>query len=106
MCITEATSSNIFIIKNNTLLTPKKDVLEGVVRSVILKITKEFIEVKFSSLKVSDIQKADEVFLTNSIDGIMSVSYVNGKKIGNGKEGGITHTIRNKFDDFRLKISE
>lgn len=71
--IVEATSSNIFLIKKNELLTPliSSGCLSGVMRKRILKkATSVGLSPKESVLTVSDIQEADEFFLTNSISGI------------------------------------
>ena len=83
--VAEASSSNVFIVKKGTLITPDKNILEGITRSVILDILK-------------DVYNSDEVFLTNSIESVIPVIRVDSKIIGNGKEGRYTNTIRRKFN--------
>ena len=72
--IIEATNSNLFIIKNNLVYTPPKEdgPVLGTMRSWVIKQVK----VKEKSLNKKDILTADEIFLTNSIKGIIPVSRI------------------------------
>ena len=74
--IAEGTRSNIFLVKNGTLLTPSLNcgVLNGIIRQQIIKIAKQNkIPLKETCLKIKDLQSAQEIFLTNSLIGIMPV---------------------------------
>ncbi len=72
--IVEAVSSNIFLIKGNTLSTPplKDGPVAGIMRKQILKIAdSNGLKINYeNSLNESHLLNADEVFLTNSISGI------------------------------------
>lgn len=71
--IVEATSSNVFLVKKNELLTPpiSSGCLSGVMRKRILKIASTVNLIpKESAISVNDLLEADEVFLTNTISGI------------------------------------
>lgn len=71
--LVEATSSNIFLVKKNELLTPpiSSGCLNGVMRKRILQIASSVgLNSKESTISVDDLLEADEVFLTNSISGI------------------------------------
>ncbi len=91
--ITEGTSSNIWIIKKNNLIThpANSDILKGVTRTSILKIISKtslkLIEKSFSHKQLLD---ADEVFLTSSGSFITPIIKIDKKKINNGKIGNIT----------------
>lgn len=69
--IAEGSVSNIFFIKDNTIYTPNVNcgLLDGTIRKYILK-NYSVVEGKFSKDKLLE---ADEIFLTNSIMGIMPV---------------------------------
>lgn len=77
----EATSSNLFLIRDRQLLTPtlEEGPLDGVLRSVVLDIAHQVqLEAIEKPIEESDLLQADEVFLTNSIQGIKWVgSYKN-----------------------------
>jgi len=91
--VTEGTSSNIWIIKKNNLITHPVniDILKGVTRTSLLKIIKKtslkFIEKSFTHKQLLD---ADEVFLTSSGSFITPILKIDKKKINNGKIGNIT----------------
>lgn len=76
--IVEALQSNVFMKMGNTLITPpiSDGCLNGIMRKQILNLaTKiEEIEVIEKSISPFDLQKADELFLTNSITGIQPIS--------------------------------
>ena len=72
--IVEATSGNIFIILNDLIITPplSDGCIDGVVRKVLLSKSKFNIQEK--SISFSDILNAQEIFITNVIYGVRSVS--------------------------------
>jgi len=91
--VTEGTSSNIWIIKNNNLIThpANTDILKGVTRTSILNIIKKtslkLVEKSFTHKQLLD---ADEVFLSSSGSFITPILKIDKKKINNGKIGNIT----------------
>jgi aminodeoxychorismate lyase len=71
--IAEATSSNIFMLKDGVLMTPglDQDCVDGIMRSVLLDIArKNGMDVKESPLMLGHLEQADELFLSNTISGI------------------------------------
>ncbi|MDR3441672.1 MAG: aminotransferase class IV [Legionella sp.] len=73
---TETTCANLFIIKNNTLLTPAltDGALPGITRSRILDASwQQHIDCQERSLSAALIETADAVFVTNSLQGIRNV---------------------------------
>ncbi len=98
--VTEGTSSNIWIIKKNNLIThpANTNILKGVTRSSLLKIIKEiklnFIEKSFTKKQLLD---ADEVFLTSSGSFVTPILSINKKKINKGKIGNITLRIAEMY---------
>ncbi|MBT4780017.1 MAG: aminotransferase class IV [Polaribacter sp.] len=76
--VVEATNGNIFIVKGNTIKTPAltEGCIKGITRGKIIEIiTKNAdFEVEETSISPFEIQKADEVFITNAITGIQIVT--------------------------------
>ena len=69
----EAVSSNVFIIKDDKIYTPplSSGCLPGIMRMVLINILKQKgITVSEKPISPSDLILSDEIFLTNSIDGI------------------------------------
>ena len=76
--VAEATNGNIFIVKDSVIKTPA--LTEGCIKGVIRKKVIEILEkhpdytIEETSISPFELQKADEVFITNAIVGIQSVS--------------------------------
>jgi branched-chain amino acid aminotransferase len=74
--VIETTNANIFIVKDNLLITPplSDGCLNGILRKQVLKFAlKNQIEIKEQSLTVDEVLGADEIILTNTIGGIRLV---------------------------------
>jgi branched-chain amino acid aminotransferase len=76
--VVEALYGNIFMFSNNNLITPpvSDGCLNGIMRKQILAIANkmETITVLEQSISPFDLQKADELFITNSIVGIQPIT--------------------------------
>ncbi|WP_298155535.1 aminotransferase class IV [Flavobacterium sp.] len=76
--VVEAINGNVFMLTNGKLLTPpvSEGCINGVMRRQILALSKniEGIEVEESVISPFDLQKADEIFITNIIMGIQPVT--------------------------------
>lgn len=109
--------SNVFIVKNGILRTPptqrqmqektlaeqipypRSNVLPGVTRGAMLDFARDAsIEVQFSAIDVNQVLEADEVFITNSIMGVMPVCRIERKVIGNDRPGPITLHLLARHD--------
>ena len=74
--LVEANASNVFVLKGDVLRTaPLEDgALRGVFRKNLLNWGKEMgLQVKEESINPFDLQKADEIWLTNTITGVQWV---------------------------------
>jgi branched-chain amino acid aminotransferase len=76
--VIEATNGNLFMLTGNTLITPpiSEGCLNGVMRKQILALAKkqENMEVMEAPISPFDLQKADELFITNVISGIQPIT--------------------------------
>lgn len=80
--ITEGTTSNIFMIKGNTLITPPRsfDILVGITRGIVIELAQNLgYQVEEKGFDLAALQGADEVFLTSSTREIVPIREVNGK---------------------------
>ena len=76
--VVEVANANIFIVKNNIVKTPAltEGCIKGVVRGKVIDIlikNKDFT-IEETVISPFEIQKADEVFITNAIMGIQAVT--------------------------------
>ena len=100
--LSEAPGENIFIVKNNTLLTPplESSALEGITRDSVMRIAKDLgYSTKEKTITRSEAYLADEIFLTGTAAEITPVISIDGKKVGSGKPGNITKEIVSAYLD-------
>ncbi|MFT5450966.1 MAG: 4-amino-4-deoxychorismate lyase [Enterobacterales bacterium] len=75
----EGTMSNLFIIKNNLLITPTLTLsgVKGIMRQKVIEIAQsEGIEVNIMDIKPEDLKSAEAAFVTNSVIGIWSINKI------------------------------
>ena len=100
--VSEAPGENIFIIKNNTLITPplSSSALDGITRKSILEFAKSMkVRIKVKEITKEELKKAEEVFLTGTAAEITPVIKIESKKISNGKVGHITKQIMDTYSE-------
>jgi branched-chain amino acid aminotransferase len=77
--VAEVTNGNIFIVKGTTIKTPAitEGCLKGIIREKIIEIVKanKDFTIEETAITPFEIQKADEVFITNSIIGVQPVTH-------------------------------
>ncbi|BCZ45360.1 4-amino-4-deoxychorismate lyase [Clostridium gelidum] len=79
--VTETSCANIFIVKNKEIFTPKVEdgLLDGIIRR---KIIEEF-QLQEKSITLEELKKSDEVIITNSLMGAMSIKKIDDIKYEN-----------------------
>jgi len=78
--VIEGTQSNVFIVKDGSLITPKLDKagIDGVMRQSIIELAKASdISVVVRPVNLDEIEQADEIFMSNSVIGIWPVRAFN-----------------------------
>lgn len=63
--VTEATRSNFFIFKGNTLATAKDKILLGITRGQVLKLARKKFKVEEREVRVKELKAATEAFITS-----------------------------------------
>ncbi|UJS18136.1 MAG: branched-chain-amino-acid transaminase [Candidatus Jettenia sp.] len=100
--VAECAGDNIFIVKNNTLLTPPESagILIGITRNIVMELATEIgIQVKEELMTRYDLYIADECFLTGTAAEIIPVVRIDGRTIGTGKPGKVTLSLLKKYQD-------
>ena len=98
--LTEATTSNLFLVSGGELFTPAVTcgILEGITRNVVLSLAQSNkIACHQQPLAVDKLYAADECFLTNTSMGLMPVTRVDGHVIGTGRPGKLTTYLQQVF---------
>ena len=99
--VADTTRANIFIVKNSSIYTPAlyEGCVNGVMRRHLLSLLKkERIEVVEKTITVEEVEKADEVFLTNAIRRIQWVEHFHELRFSNT----LTKSIYSRFFEREL----
>lgn len=98
--VTEASSSNIFAVKDGVLYThPLSNlILNGITRQVTLRLASQLnLKVIEEPFTKEALYTMDEIFITNTGVNICPVSEIDGSLIGNGECGKITEQLMTAF---------
>lgn len=98
----ECSTSNIFMVKGDTLITPTADILHGITRKIVLGLD-HGLRVEEREVSVAELLAADEVFITSSFKDVVPVVTIDDKKIGGGEVGRETKKIIDLFKVFLEK---
>lgn len=100
--VSEGSAENIFLVKKGVLYTPdpSQNVLEGCTRRSIMDIARdEFnLQIVERSIDRSELYGADEVFFTGTAAGVVFVSSVDRRNVGDGKIGPITKKLGDYYE--------
>lgn len=99
--VTEGSSTNVFMVKNNAIITHPANhlILHGITRVVVLEMAKELgIAVKEEAFTLSEMQAADEVFITSTTMEISPVIRIDGNPVGVGKPGPVVRRLQEAFE--------
>jgi len=98
--VAECTGDNIFMVKKNKLITPPTEIgaLEGITRDTVIGIARKN-KIKFceKKIKLPELYRADECFLTGTAAEIIPVVMIDKKKIGTAKPGSVTKLLTEEF---------
>lgn len=105
--LTEASSSNVFVVKNGTVLAPPKNhlVLPGITYDVVLEIVAaNGIPCSVREVTDREVREADEVWVTSSTKEVLAVTQLDGKPVGSGKPGAVFKRVHALYQDFKRAV--
>ncbi len=98
--VAEGPGENIFMVKENRLLTPpvSADILVGITRDSVIKIAaSEGIPIEQRELHREELYTADELFFTGTAAEITPIVSVDSSKVGVGRMGPLTKLLSERF---------
>ena len=97
--ISEASRSNVFIVRDDEMITPKYNILAGITRKNILAIANDIAKIHVQELSLVDFKSADEIFITSTLKEVLPIIEVDGVKVGDGRVGPVSKRIKQRFSD-------
>jgi branched-chain amino acid aminotransferase len=104
--LSECSQSNFFMVRGGIALTPKSaaGLLEGLTRAFIFEIGRDVgVEVRDETLYPTDLESADEAFVTSTTREMSPVTRIDDRVIGSGKPGPVTMKL---LEGYRRKAQE
>jgi branched-chain amino acid aminotransferase len=101
--ISESSRSNIFIVKDGKLATPKSNILLGITRKNILKLAPD---TEIRDITWEELLQADEVFMSSTTKKILPVTQIDDTVINSGKPGEVSLSLLARFNELEKKSSE
>jgi D-alanine transaminase len=95
--VTEGTSNNAYIIKDNVLITRHlgNEILHGITRKAVLEFARiAQVTVEERSFTMEEAKAADEAFITSATTFVMPVVQIDDAQIGSGQPGPLTKRLR------------
>jgi D-alanine transaminase len=105
--LTEASASNVFAVRNGTVLAPPKNhlVLPGITYDVVLELAAACkVPVEVRAVAEKEVREADEIWLTSSSKEVLAVTTLDEKLVGTGKPGAVFRTVHRAFQDFKRRV--
>ena len=102
--VTEASSSNVFIVKSNCIYTHPKgpNILPGITREKVIECAKiNNINVEESSFTKEQLMDADEVWISSSTREIIPITIIDGIQISDGFAGPIWSDIYDQYQSLK-----
>ena len=106
--ITEASVSNVFLVKDGVIYTPPLDnqLLPGITRHILIESIRK--DGKYSleerSIQLEELFVADEVWLTSSSKEVAPVTKVDGIPVGSGEVGGVWEDAMNSYHSHKFNF--
>jgi len=107
--VSEATVSNIFLVKNRRVATPSfgAGILHGITRDRVIRLCSDLgLDLQERDITPFELSTADEVFLVGTKSEILAVGSVSGVSVGSGGAGPITKHLYREFCKVVLRAEE
>jgi D-alanine transaminase len=105
--LTEASASNVFIVKNGVLLAPPKNhlILPGITYDVVIEIANaNKVPLELREVSEHEVRTAEEIWVTSSTKEVLAVTTLDGEPVGEGKPGALFRRMHALYQDFKQTV--
>ncbi|MBI4192108.1 MAG: D-amino acid aminotransferase [Betaproteobacteria bacterium] len=106
-CLTEASASNVFVVRSGVLLAPPKNhlILPGITYDVVLELAAaNKIPLDVREVPEHEARTAQEIWLTSSTREVLAVTSLDGRTIGDGKPGAVFRRMHALYQDYKQTV--
>ncbi len=100
--VTEGPGFNVFTVTDGVVATPDRGILEGITRLAAIELCAELgVKCEVRPVPANELREADEVFITSTAGGVMGVTRLDERILGNGRPGPVTERLGEAYWRFR-----
>lgn len=105
--LTEASASNVFIVKAGVIEAPRKSnlILPGITYDVVVEIARDAgLPIELRDVPEAEVRSADEVWVTSSSKEILAIVSLDGKPVGDGRPGPMFRRMYSLYQEFKRTV--
>ena len=105
--LTEASASNVFIVKRGVIQSPPKSnlILPGITYDVVAELAQAHgLPLEFRAITEDEVRAADEVWVTSSSKEVFPIVSLDGKPVGDGRPGPVFRRMYQLYQEFKQKV--
>ena len=105
--LTEASASNVFIVKRGVIHSPPKSdlILPGITYDVVSELARaNNLPIEFRDVAEAEVRAADEIWVTSSSKEVLAIVELDGKPVGDGRPGPVFHRMHQLYQEFKQKV--
>jgi D-alanine transaminase len=105
--LTEASASNVFIVKGGVIQSPPKNelILPGITYDVVVELARaNTLPLEFRDITEAEVRAADELWVTSSSKEVLAVVRLDGRPVGDGRPGPVFRRIYRLYQDFKHQV--
>jgi branched-chain amino acid aminotransferase len=96
--IAEGPGFNLFMVRDGAVTTPEGTCLDGITRQTALDLLAEQnVKVVIGAFSPEELRAADEAFITSTAGGIVPVTRIDHRPVGDGEPGPVTTRLKNLY---------
>jgi branched-chain amino acid aminotransferase len=100
--VTEGPGFNVFAATNGVVATPDHNVLEGITRLAVIELCGKLgVPCEVRTVPVDELRNADEIFISSTAGGVMGVTRLDSRILGNDRPGPISERLHESYWRFR-----
>jgi D-alanine transaminase len=105
--LTEASASNVLIVKNGVIITPPKNnlILPGITLDVVFDVVaRGQLPLEVREVTAAEVRSADELWVSSSSKEILAITTLDGQPIGEGRPGPVFRRAWQIYQDFKNDV--
>jgi D-alanine transaminase len=105
--LTEASASNVFIVKRGVIASPPKSnlILPGITYDVVAELARTHgLALEFRDVAEAEVRAADEIWVTSSSKEVLAVVSLDGRAVGDGRPGPVFRRMYELYQEFKRSV--